>query len=237
MVRELQRANKRLHRKRRNRKLLRSLLFALPAAAVAVPQSRSWLKERFVGAKEKTDKLSGIVSRPSSGGRTRIQEEIQVEVPVRTAYNQWTQFEEFPQFMEGVEEVRQLDDKTLHWVASIAGNAAEWEARIVEQVPDQRIVWESIDGQQTRGRVEFHPQGSTRSTVQVTMEYSPEGALQKVGSAAGLDARRIRADLDRFKQLIESRGTEDGAWRGEIKDDSKAETTKGKAKAEDKTEV
>ena len=237
MVRELQRANKRLHRKRRNRKLLRSLLFVLPAAAVVVPQSRSWLKERFVGAKEKTDKLSGIVTRPSFGGRTRIQEEIQLEVPARTAYNQWTQFEEFPQFMEGVEEVRQLDDKTLHWVASIAGNAAEWDARIVEQVPDQRIVWESIDGQQTRGRVEFHPQGSTRSTVQVTMEYSPEGALQKVGSAAGLDARRIRADLDRFKQLIESRGTEDGAWRGEIKDDSKAETTKGKAKAEDKTEV
>ena len=244
MVGELQRANQRLRRKRRNRKLIRSLLLTVPVAAVAVPQSRSWLKERlswlkerFGGAKEATGKFAGAVH-PSLVGRTRIEEEIQLEVPVRTAYNQWTQFEEFPQFMEGVEEVRQLDDKTLRWVASIAGNAAEWEARIVEQVPDQRIVWESIDGQQTRGRVEFHPQSSTRSTVQLTMEYSPEGALQKVGSAAGFDARRIRADLDRFKQLIESRGTEDGAWRGEIKDDAKAEAeTKVKTKAEDKTEV
>jgi uncharacterized membrane protein len=238
MVRELQRANQRLQRKRRNRRLMRSLLLAVPVAAVLVPQSRSWLRERLGGAKEATGKFAGAVS-PSGVRRTRIEEQIQLDVPVRTAYNQWTQFEEFPQFMEGVEEVRQLDDTTLRWVASIAGNAAEWDARIVEQVPDQRIVWESIDGQQTRGRVEFHPQGSSRSTVQLTMEYSPEGALQKVGSAAGFDKRRVRADLDRFKQLIESRGTEDGAWRGEVKDDTKAraETKVKTKKAEDKTEV
>ena len=239
MVGQLEAANQRRNRKRRNRKLMRSLLFAVPVAAVAVPQSRSWLKERLGGAKETTGKFAGAVSPPSVGGRTRIEEEIQLDVPVRTAYNQWTQFEEFPQFMDGVEEVRQLDDKTLHWVASIAGNRAEWDARIIEQVPDQRIVWESIDGKQTRGRVEFHPQGSSHSTVQLTMEYSPEGVMQKVGSAAGLDARRVRGDLDRFKQLIESRGTEDGAWRGEIHDETKAraETKTGKTKSEDKTQV
>ena len=140
--------------------------------------------------------------------------------------------------MEGVEEVRQLDDKTLHWVASIGGNRAEWDARIIEQVPDQRIVWESIDGKQTRGRVEFSPQGSSHSTVQLTMEYTPEGAVQKVGSAAGLDARRVRGDLDRFKRLIESRGTEDGAWRGEIQEETKAEAkTKTNTKAEAETKV
>lgn len=221
MVSQLEAAKQRRTRKRRNRKLMRSLVFAVPVAAVAVPQSRSWLIERLGGAKDATGKLAGVVSAQSVGGRTSIEEEITLDVPLRTAYNQWTQFEEFPEFMDGVEEVRQLDDKTLHWVASIGGNRAEWDARIIEQVPDQRIVWESIDGKQTRGRVEFSPQGS-HSTVQLTMEYMPEGAMQKVGSAAGLDARRVRGDLNRFKQLIESRGTEDGAWRGEIQEETKA---------------
>lgn len=221
MVSQLEAAKQRRTRKRRNRKLMRSLVFAVPLAAVAVPQSRSWLIERLGGAKDATGKLAGVVSVQSVGGRTSIEEEITLDVPLRTAYNQWTQFEEFPEFMDGVEEVRQLDDKTLHWVASIGGNRAEWDARIIEQVPDQRIVWESIDGKQTRGRVEFSPQGS-HSTVQLTMEYMPEGAMQKVGSAAGLDARRVRGDLNRFKQLIESRGTEDGAWRGEIQEETKA---------------
>jgi uncharacterized membrane protein len=151
----------------------------------------------------------------------QVEKSVEVNCPIRTVYNQWTQFEEFPQFMEGVEEVRQLDDKTLHWVASVGGNRAEWDARIIEQVPDQRIIWESIEGKQTRGRVEFSPQGSSRSTVHLTMEYAPEGVMQKIGSAAGLDARRVRGDLARFKQLIESRGTEDGAWRGEIHDETK----------------
>ena len=234
MVRQLEAAKQRRNRKRRNRKLMRSLVLAVPVAAVAVPQSRSWLKERLGGAKEATGKFAGAVSAPSVGTRTKIEEQIKLDVPLRAAYNQWTQFEEFPQFMEGVEEVRQLDDKTLHWVASIGGNREEWDAQIIEQVPDQRIVWESIDGKQTRGRVEFSPQGSSHSTVQLTMEYTPEGVMQKVGSAAGLDARRVRGDLDRFKQLIESRGTEDGAWRGEIQEETKA---KQKANAQEKTKV
>ena len=100
----------------------------------------------------------------------------------------------------------------------MAATGRNGEARIVEQVPDQRIVWESIEGNQTRGRVEFSSLGSSRSTLSLTMEYTPEGVMQKVGSAAGLDARRVRGDLKRFKELIESRGSEDGAWRGEIKD-------------------
>ena len=223
MVSQLDAAKQRRSRKRRNRKLMRSLVLAVPVAAVAVPQSRSWLKERLGGAKEATGKFAAAVSPASVGGRTKIEEEIKLDVPVTTAYNQWTQFEEFPQFMEGVEEVRQLDDKTLQWVASIGGDRAEWDARIIEQVPDQRIVWESIDGKQTRGRVEFSPQGSSHSAVQLTMEYTPEGLMQKVGSAAGLDARRVRGDLDRFKQLIESLGTEDGAWRGEIQEETKVQ--------------
>jgi uncharacterized membrane protein len=243
MVSQLEAAKQRRNRKRRNRKLMRSLVLAVPVAAVAVPQSRSWLKERLGGAKQATGKFGGVVSAPAVGGRMRIEEEITLDVPVGTAYNQWTQFEEFPQFMEGVEEVRQLDDKTLHWVASVGGNRAEWDARIIEQVPDQRIVWESIEGKQTRGSVEFTPQGASRSTMRITMEYAPEGVMQKIGSAAGLDARRVRGDLDRFKQLIESRGTEDGAWRGEIqrgeiKEETKTEAkTKVNTKAEAKTKV
>jgi uncharacterized membrane protein len=221
MVSQLEAASRRRNRRRRNRKLVQSVFVAVPVAAVAVPQSRSWLKERLGGAKAATGKLAGVVSLASVGGQTRIEEEITLDVPVTIVYNQWTQFEEFPQFMDGVEEVRQLDDKTLHWVASIGGNRAEWDARIIEQVPDQRIVWESIDGKQTRGRVEFSPQGSSHSIVQLTMGYTPEGVMQKVGSAAGLDARRVRGDLNRFKQLIESRGTEDGAWRGEIQEKTK----------------
>ena len=216
MTAELQRANRRRNRKRRNRKLVRSLFFAVPVAVAVVPQSRSWLKRRLGWAKEGTGSLTGAL--PSFGGRMRIEEQLNLDVPVTTAYNQWTQFEEFPQFMEGVEEVRQLDDKTLHWVASIGGNRAEWDARIVEQVPDQRIVWESIDGKETRGSVNFSPAGASGSTIHLTMEYTPQGVMQKVGSAAGLDARRVRGDLERFKELIEARGTEDGAWRGEIKD-------------------
>ena len=232
MVSQLEAANRRRHRKRRNRKLMQSALMAVPVAAVAVPKSRSWLKERLGGAKEMTGKLGGVATPQSLGGRTTIAEEIKLDVPVTTAYNQWTQFEEFPEFMDGVEEVRQLDDKTLHWVASVGGNRAEWDARIVEQVPDQRIVWESIDGKQTRGRVEFSPRGSSHSTLHLTMEYTPEGAMQKVGSVAGLDARRVRGDLDRFKQLIESRGTEDGAWRGEIHEETKGQTkTKGETRS------
>ncbi len=217
VVGQLSAANARMRRKRRNRRLVRSAFVLAPVAAVAMPQSRSWLLERLGGAKDAYGSMAGSISLPSVGGRTTIEEQIEIDVPVSTAYNQWTQFEEFPLFMEGVDDVSQIDDERLHWVASIGGSRAEWDAKILEQVPDERIVWESTDGKETRGSVSFTPAGDTRSTIRLTMTYAPEGVRQKVGSAAGLDARRVRGDLDRFKQLIESRGTEDGAWRGEIK--------------------
>ena len=147
-----------------------------------------------------------------------IEESVEVEVPVRTAYNQWTQFEEFPRFMEGVEQVRQLTDTTVHWVAEIAGQRREWDAKITEQTPDQRIAWTSEDGPEHAGVVTFHRLGDSQTRVMVQMDYEPEGAAEKVGDALGLVTRRVKGDLGRFKELIESRGPggETGAWRGEV---------------------
>jgi uncharacterized membrane protein len=119
--------------------------------------------------------------------------------------------------MEGVDEVRQLDDTLLHWAATVAGKKAEWDAKIVEQKPDRRIAWQSVDGKQTSGAVTFEPAGSpSRTLVRLHMSYTPDGVTEKVGSAAGLDARRVRGDLERFRDLIEDRKVASGAWRGEI---------------------
>src|SRR5215203_4051982 len=126
---------------------------------------------------------------------------IEVDVPIATAYNQWTQFEEFPRFMEGVEEVRQLDDRRLHWVAAFGGERHEWDAEIVEQHAEERVAWRITDG-------------STRVAVQ--MDYVPEGLKEKLGDALGFADRRVKGDLERFKEFIESRGHETGAWRGEV---------------------
>jgi len=146
-----------------------------------------------------------------------IEQEIEVEVPVSTAYNQWTQFEEFPNFMEGVDEVKQLDDTLLRWAATVAGKKAEWDAKIIEQEPDSRIIWESVDGKQTRGTVTFEPAGAgSRTRIRLNMSYRPEGVAEKVGSAVGLDERRVRGDLERFRELIEARQVESGAWRDKI---------------------
>jgi uncharacterized membrane protein len=145
-----------------------------------------------------------------------IDESIEVEVPVSTAYNQWTQFEEFPLFMEGVDDVQQRDDTRLHWVATIGGRTAEWDAKILEQHPDKQISWISEDGKKTRGTVSFERLGESKTLIRLSMSYQAEGPVEQFGSAAGLDAKRIRGDLGRFKSLIESRGTESGEWRGEI---------------------
>ena len=144
-----------------------------------------------------------------------IERSIDVEVPVRTAYNQWTQFEEFPRFMDGVQEVRQLDDTRLHWVANINGKRAEWDAKILEQHADKQVSWISEDGKKTRGTVSFEPVGEGKTVVRLSMSYQAD-PLEAIGSAAGLDARRVRGDLKRFKELVESRGSETGAWRGEV---------------------
>jgi uncharacterized membrane protein len=145
-----------------------------------------------------------------------IDESIEVGVPVTTAYNQWTQFEDFPLFMEGVEHVQQLDDTRLHWVAKVAGKTAEWNAKILEQHPDRQISWISEDGKKTRGTVTFEPFGEARTLVRLSMSYQAEGPAEALGSAAGLDARRVRSDLERFKELVESRGAEIAGWRGEV---------------------
>ena len=145
-----------------------------------------------------------------------IEQSIEVEVPVRTAYNQWTQFEQFPQFMEGVDEVRQLDDTHLHWVASFGGKQHEWDAEITEQTPDQRIAWTATDGKKNAGVVTFHHLDESRSKVMVQLDWEPEGMVESLGGAIGSDERRVKGDLERFKELIESRGAEAGAWRGEV---------------------
>jgi uncharacterized membrane protein len=152
---------------------------------------------------------------------SRIEQSIELDVPVTTAYNQWTQFEEFPQFMEGVESVTQLDDTHLRWVADIGGTRYEWKAEITEQHPDERVAWKSVDGKTNSGVVTFHRLEDRRSRIMVQMEFEPEGVAETVASAIGADERRVKGDLERFKQLIESRGTESGAWRGEVEEPAK----------------
>ena len=146
----------------------------------------------------------------------KVDEVVEVGVPVRTAYNQWTQFEEFPRFMEGVQQVEQLDDTRLHWVAEISGERKEWYARITRQVPDEVLAWESEGGVVNSGTVIFKPVDEGRTEIQLHMEFEPEGLKEQVGSAIGIPDRRVEGDLKRFKEFIESRGVETGAWRGEI---------------------
>jgi uncharacterized membrane protein len=148
-----------------------------------------------------------------------VEHSIEVNVPVTTAYNQWTQFESFPQFMEGVREVHQLDDKHLHWRAEIAGQEREWDAEITEQIPDERIAWTSRAGVNNGGVVTFHRLDPSHTKIMLQMEYEPSGATEKIGDAMGLVTGRVKGSLDRFKEFVESRRTETGAWRGEIKRD------------------
>ena len=145
-----------------------------------------------------------------------IEKSIEVNVPLSTAYNQWTQFEEFPKFMEGVKQVTQLDDKRLHWRAEIAGKELEWDAEITEQIPDKRIAWRSRTGAPNGGVVTFHHISPTTTKIMLQMEYDPQTFMEKAGDAVGIVSQRVAGDLQRFKEFIESRGQETGAWRGEI---------------------
>ena len=145
-----------------------------------------------------------------------VQKSIDVNVPVSTAYNQWTQFEEFPRFIDGVKEVRQLDEKRLHWKTEIGGKEVDFDAIIDQQVPDQRIAWHSTIGPKQGGVVTFHRLGDNKTRVMLQMEYDPQGFVEKVGDMVGAVSMRIQGDLDRFKKFIESHGAETGAWRGEI---------------------
>jgi uncharacterized membrane protein len=145
-----------------------------------------------------------------------VTESVDVNVPVSIAYNQWTQFESFPHFMGGVERIDQLNDTHLHWVTSIGGTTREFDAEITEQRPDERVAWRSTDGTTHAGVVTFHRLDHARSRVTAQIEWQPEGLVEKVGTVAGVDDRQVRSDLARFKDFIEQRGTETGAWRGEV---------------------
>ncbi len=147
---------------------------------------------------------------------TRVEESIEVAVPIGTAYNQWTQFEDFPHFMGGIDEVRQLDDKTLHWVAQIGGVKREWNATILEQVPDEKVAWAATEGATNAGAVRFAPAGADRTIVTLALEYEPEGLVEQAGDKLGIVGRRVKADLDKFKSFIEDAGYASGAWRGTV---------------------
>jgi len=208
MVSNLDRAWSRVEKKR-SHKLRNTMIVVGIGGAAAAAATRPQIR----------NKVTGAVPTPSNGfggsSPRAIDESLEVNVPVSVAYNQWTQFEDFPLFMEGVDHVQQLDDTRLHWVANVAGKKAEWDAKILEQHPDRQISWISEDGKKTRGTVSFEPQGESKTLVRLSMSYQAD-PLEAVGSAAGLDSRRIKGDLERFKQLVESRGTESGAWRGEV---------------------
>ena len=146
-----------------------------------------------------------------------IEKSIEVDAPISTVYNQWTQFEEFPRFMEGVKEVRQLDDKRLHWHAEIAGKDKHWDAEIYRQEPDRAIAWRSTSGAQNGGEVQFTSAGGNRTEVRLTLSYDPEGVVENIGDALGAVSMRVQGDLKRFKEFIENRGSETGGWRGEIR--------------------
>jgi uncharacterized membrane protein len=206
MLQNLDEVWARVQKKQKPSHKLRNTMIVVGAggAVAAIPHTR-----RFI--------LARVSSAPSlnRGMPRTIEESIDVNVPVSTAYNQWTQFEDFPLFMEGVDHVQQLDDTRLHWAATVAGKTNEWDAKILEQHPDRQISWISEDGKKTRGTVTFEPRGADKTNIRLSMSYQAD-PLEAVGSVAGLDAKRIRGDLQRFKELIESEGRESGAWRGEV---------------------
>ena len=145
-----------------------------------------------------------------------IERSIEVDVPVRTAYNQWTQFEDFPSFMAGVQSVKQIDDTNLHWKADIGGIQREWDATITEQTPDQRIAWKATDGTANAGVVTFHRLDENRTRVMLQITIDGDDLIEKIGEKLGIIESQIEADMDRFKEMIESRGAETGAWRGDV---------------------
>jgi uncharacterized membrane protein len=149
-----------------------------------------------------------------------ILEAIDVSVPVRTAYDQWTQFESFPMFMESIQKVEQLDDTMVRWTAEIAGQKRTWKAKITEQLPDRRIAWTSTEGARNAGVVTFHRLDDNKTRVTLQLDVDPEGPVDNLGDALGFVQRQAKGDLERFKEFIEARGSETGAWRGTVKQSS-----------------
>jgi len=147
-----------------------------------------------------------------------IEESIEIGVPISTAYNQWTQFESFPQFMDGIKRVEQRDDTRLRWTAEVGGNKREWDAEITEQHPDHRVAWKALNQEGPNGVVTFHKLDDSHTKVMVQMEYEPEGMKESLGSVVGFDRHRVKGDLESFKEFIESRGSESGAWRENVEE-------------------
>ncbi len=171
------------------------------------PETRQRLRERYQRVREQVQ----LSDSPSN-----IEESIVLEVPVTQAYNQWTQFEEFPRFMQGIQSVHQIDNRHLHWKAEFAGQAQEWDAEITEQLPDRRIAWRSTSGPIRGGVVTFHRLTDETCKVMLQMDYQPEGALERLGDTLGVVRRRVRGDLERFQDFIEERAEPTGAFREEI---------------------
>lgn len=167
------------------------------------PETRERLRARF----------NDLRDRASTHSVSCVEESVVVEVPARVAYNQWTQFEEFPRFMQGVASVEQVDDKRLHWKAEIGGRAVEWDSEIVEQIPDHRIAWRNLGEQAGGGVVTFHRLDDKTCRVMVQMDYEPQGAIEQMGDTLGVVRRRIRGDLDRFRDFIEGLGEATGEFR------------------------
>ncbi len=145
-----------------------------------------------------------------------IEKSIEINVPVKTAYNQWTQFEQFPRFMDGVKEVKQIDDTHLHWKAEIAGMEKEWDSEITEQIPDSKIAWKSGGGDYNRGTVNFQAIDSQHTKVLLQIDHEPENIIEKIGDMVGITGMKVEGDLKRFKEFIEDRRFETGAWRGQV---------------------
>jgi uncharacterized membrane protein len=145
-----------------------------------------------------------------------VTKSIDVHVPISTAYNQWTQFETFPEFMGGVDQVQQLDERRLHWKISVAGQTREFDAEVTEQHPDERVAWKSTDGKTHAGVVTFHKLAPEETRVTVQLDWEPEGIAEKAGAVVGVDDHQVASDLDKFKSFIEGRAQESGAWRGEV---------------------
>lgn len=147
---------------------------------------------------------------------TSVTKSVDVAVPITTAYNQWTQFESFPEFMGGVDSITQTDDTHTHWVTSVGGVKREFDTEITEQHPDERVAWKSTDGTTHAGVVTFHRLDDIQTRVTVQLDWEPEGVVEKIGAAVGVDDHQVKADLERFKSFIEGRGSEQGEWRGDV---------------------